>query len=205
MQPRPAVTPRSHAECDSSYIIISGPPCTGKTRLATWLSKELHIPYFERDQIMTIILEKLGAGNRVWKKRVSAASYRLLYYFTEILFAEHTAFIVESCFRPADDSSHFRQLQSTYSFWPIQIHCTANLQFILDCYRRRSEEGLRHPGWLDDLENLDHVRDLVTEGMYDALTIGGSLFRIKPTEMNEGELTDLLKGIRLIMADIHHA
>src|SRR6188472_2514946 len=97
-------------------VIITGLPGTGKTAFGRFLSRELSMPYLSKDGIKEILFDTLGYSDREWSRKLSVASYELLYYFVEQELAAGRDFVVESNFRADVAGPKFSSLQATYGF-----------------------------------------------------------------------------------------
>ena len=76
-------------------IIISGPPCTGKTTLAEKIAAKFRLPLINKDGIKETLFDTLGVGDRGWSSKLSVASYALLHYMAESVVKAGTSLIVE--------------------------------------------------------------------------------------------------------------
>ncbi len=106
-------------------IIISGPPCSGKTALGGWLAQQLTIPLFHRDAFKEVLFDSLGWSDLEWSQKLGGASYSLLYHTIEALLRAEGSMIVESNFDPQFDTQRLRDLAGRYPFLPLQIRCMA--------------------------------------------------------------------------------
>src|SRR6185295_11094805 len=99
-------------------IIISGPPCSGKTMLGGWLAQELKIPLFHRDGFKEVLFDSLGWTDLEWSQRLGGASYSLLYHTAEALLRAECSIIVESNFDPQHDTRRLRDLAARHPLRP---------------------------------------------------------------------------------------
>jgi predicted kinase len=60
------------------YVIISGPPASGKTTLGRLLAEELGLPYMAKDTIKSALIAELGAVDVAASRRLGAAAMRSL-------------------------------------------------------------------------------------------------------------------------------
>lgn len=134
----------------STYVIvITGHPATGKTTLAHWLAQELELPLIWKDQIKETLLERFGHSTNEWSRKLSEASWTLLYQWVEGLLRANVSHIVESNFSPRHANAHWQTLSKQYTFSVVQIRCETRADLLLQRYRRRIEDGDRHSGHVD--------------------------------------------------------
>lgn len=162
-------------------IIISGPPCTGKTFLAKKIANQLRLPVITKDGIKESLFNDLGWSDRAWSRKLGMASFTLLYYFLESSLAAGVSCIIESNFKPAFDNQRFVALKEKYEFEPFQIMCKTDGEVLFERFKKRSESGERHPGHVDHL-NYDEVKTELLKGSYEPLSIGGNVYEVDTTD-----------------------
>jgi predicted kinase len=176
-------------------IIVSGPPCTGKTDLGRRIAGTFSLPFVGKDGIKETLFDSLGWKDRAWSKKLSAVSYDLLYYFIESQLAAGQSFVVEANFATAPHAERFLSLKQTYPFEPLQIQCVAEGQVLLERFKRRAASGLRHPGHVDDLA-LDELYPILLKGKLDPLEIGGTLYEVDTTHFEAIDYDSLFGMVR---------
>jgi predicted kinase len=164
-------------------IIVSGPPCSGKTTLARRLAGRLNLPFIYKDGIKELLFNRLGTGDLEWSSLLSLASYDLLYYFAEAQLKAGRSLVVEANFRPEKETAKFLALKEKYEFIPFQIQCHTEGQVLLERFRRRAESSERHPGHLDR-SNEPNLQAILLGGRHEPLDIGGSVFEIDTTDFD---------------------
>lgn len=140
-------------------IIVTGPPCSGKTTLARRLAQGMGIALITKDDIKEILFEHLGWKDRLWSKQLGDASIALLYQFAEVMLQSNTSVILESNFHPEQASPKFMEFLNKYSLDFVEIQCTARRDVLIDRLKERAEKRMRHPGhndaqYLQEFENL---------------------------------------------------
>ena len=66
-------------------VVVGGAPASGKTTLATQLSRDLRLPLLARDALKERLMDSLCSPNRARSRELGAASYALLYTMLDTL------------------------------------------------------------------------------------------------------------------------
>jgi len=170
------------ARCGPAWIIIvTGPPCGGKSRLAAGLRQRLDLPLLTKDGIKERLFDALGWGSPEWSEAVNRATNALLLDTAELLLATRRPFIVESNLRPERDGEAFAALQDRWDFAAIQVHCSAQPEALLERFRLRWRAGRRHPGHADDRAE-PAIAESIRAGAYAPMALRGPLVRVDTTD-----------------------
>ncbi|HJT55501.1 MAG TPA: ATP-binding protein [Ktedonobacteraceae bacterium] len=176
-------------------IIISGPPCTGKTTLGKRLANDLNLPFVHKDGIKELLFDKLGWSDRAWSRTLGIASYALLYYFLETQLRAGRSCIVESNFHAEFDREQFLALKAKYDFEPLQICCIADGEVLFSRFKDRAATSERHPGHVESV-NLEEFKQGLLRGRDEVMDIGGTIFEIDTTDFERVDYEGLVEGIR---------
>jgi predicted kinase len=134
-------------------IVVSGPPCAGKSTLAATLAARRGWPLLAKDDYKERIFVHLGAHDRDWSRRVSALAWELLVAEAGRLLAAGCACILEGNLREPQRSA-LAALAPAPQF--VEIRCAARPDVLLARYRARARSARRHPGHAD-LEALPEI------------------------------------------------
>lgn len=176
-------------------IIVSGPPCTGKTTLARRIAGELRLPLVNKDGIKELLFDSLGWSDREWSRKLGIASYDLLYYFLEAQLQAGRSVVIESNFTPEFATARFLALKERYGFEPFQILCKTEGEALLRRFKERAESGERHPGHVDHL-NYEELKQVLLKGHHEKLDIGGEVVEVDTTDFHAIDYEGLLAAIR---------
>ncbi|MBI2411195.1 MAG: AAA family ATPase [Candidatus Kerfeldbacteria bacterium] len=179
-------------------IIITGPPCTGKTTLSKNIAHEFSLPCISKDEIKELLFDSLGVKDREWSKQVGEASFALLFLFVEKLLASGQSCILESDLKPEYDNDTLRQLINKYNVVPFQIQCTTDGEMLFERFKQRSESGERHPGHVDHL-NYEEFKPTLLQGRREPLDVGGYLYTLDTTNFDHIDYQKLFNEIRSIL------
>ncbi len=179
-------------------IIVTGLPAAGKTTLATWLSKQLTIPFITKDPIKEILFDVLGWSDREWSKRLGTASIEIMYYFAQASLMAGGSIILDNPFRPDLASAKMSALARQANAGTIQIICRANPEVAYQRFKQRAEAGLRHPGHLD-MQIMDELK-VSLEDRPLRLDIGGEVIEVDTTDFSAVHYESILAKVKAIIS-----
>lgn len=177
-------------------IIVSGPPCAGKTALGRRLVKALRLPFINKDGIKESLFETLGWKDRAWSQQLGRASSELLWYFAEAQLAAARSLIIESNFDPTFATSRLLALKTKVDFEPFQVQCIAAGEMLFQRFKARAESGERHPGHVDRL-NYAEFQSMLTHPRHYTLEIGGAGVEVDTTDFQQIDYERLIHTVRL--------
>lgn len=178
-----------------TLIIITGLPCTGKTTLGEDLARSLRLPFLHKDGIKELLFDTIGWQDRPWSRRLSAASYGLLFYLAQTLLTAGRSLIVEANFDANAHTAEFVKIKDNCAYTPLQILCYAEGNVLRQRFARRSAEGGRHPGHVDAVLNAE-LESMLLGGRALPLAIGGRLVELDTTDFNRLHMAELLDTVR---------
>jgi predicted kinase len=176
-------------------IIISGPPCTGKTTLGKRLAADLRLPFFNKDGIKEVLFDTLGWKDRHWSRKLGVASYELLYHSVEAILKAGKPLVVESNFANGPATTRFLEMKARYGVETLQIQCITDGEVLFNRFKERAESGERHPGHVD-ATTYDEMRDILLKGRLDPLEIGGPLIEVDTTHFAAIDYAGLLSEVQ---------
>jgi predicted kinase len=131
-------------------VVISGPPCSGKSTLGEVLSRTESIPHFEMDQIRVRLMPE-GPHTRATRR----IAYRAMHMLAEALLRQDQSVIVNACYGHREDREEIEAIARATGarLYLIECHVTAETAIA-----RAADRSGRHPG--TDLTPV-RIRDLV--------------------------------------------
>lgn len=180
-----------------SLIIITGLPCTGKTKLGKRLAEEFRLPFISKDGIKEFLFDNLGWEDREWSKKIGVVSYGLLYHIAELILKAEKNLIVESNFDPKFANKKFLDLKKKYNLVPFQIRCYTDGEILFDRFKKRAESDERHPGHVDSV-SINEWRSILLKEKIKALNVGGEIFDIDTTDFNKIKYDKLFNAIKSV-------
>ncbi len=177
-------------------VVVTGAPCTGKSNIAHPLAEQLSLPLIEKDAVKEQLFDSLGVGGRNWSRRLSRASFDLLYRFAEPALRAGPGCIVEGNFKPAEETQHFNSLIESTGCRAAQIYCHASAGVIRARYAARAAQQQRHPGHVDHLYHPNEMARTVVDGTYAPLDIGGRLIEVDTSGPGAVDIEALAAWVR---------
>jgi predicted kinase len=157
-----------------SIVIVSGPPASGKSSLASRLATDFSLPAITKDGIKETLLDTFGTVDVEDSKRVGRAAWAVLWHTLEAELTAGRSVLLEGNFRADSDDGRLARLAERFAFDAIQVHCFAPVEVLVARYEARI--GERHPGHAD-AERLPGLRDVLDPDLY-VLALAGPLIRV---------------------------
>ncbi len=156
----------------AACIVISGPPCAGKSTLAVAIAGRRGWPLLAKDDYKERVFGHLGAKDRDWSRRVSALAWELLLAEAGRLLAAGVDCVLEGNWRAPQRRALIALVPRPVDCF-VEIRCGARAPILRQRYEARARAGRRHPGHVD----LEALPGLEAEfaGLDPGLPLGGAL------------------------------
>ncbi|HTE42709.1 MAG TPA: AAA family ATPase [Steroidobacteraceae bacterium] len=129
-------------------VIIGGLPCSGKTKLANAFRARCKRPLLCKDEIKERLFDSVGVGGRDWSRRLSVATYEIMFAQAFELANCGLVFAMEGNFREGAHRERFAGLAALGATF-VQAHCRADANLLIERFRQRALSGQRHAGHVD--------------------------------------------------------
>jgi predicted kinase len=179
-------------------VLVTGLPASGKTTIARMLAAALHLPLLSRDAFKETLFDTLGWSDRGWSRRLGGASWALLYQSLEMLVVAGCACIVEANFDPERDAPRLSDLAGRHPFIPVEVHCIADGETLVERFVSRAASIDRHPGHVDQT-TIEEMRSMLLYGEQAPLNIGSAVLTVNTADVAAIDLDGLVSAVRFAM------
>lgn len=176
-----------------TFVVVCGPPCAGKSAVAARLRTSLEWPLLSKDYFKEVLFDSLGWSDRAWSRKLSGASYAVMFNAASELLAAGHSCILEGNFRWPDTARYFTALMTRQQVQHIQVFCAAQADVLVERWRLRIESGSRHPGHVDR-ESAAEIEAELRERPAQPLPIGAPIVTFDSTE-GFSALDDLVRQV----------
>ncbi len=136
-------------------ILVTGLPGTGKSTLARALASRYRIPILRKDAVKEPLLDALGASDRAGSRRLSNASFAVMFALARECLQAGADLILEGNFRPGEHAAEVQGLildsagASSPAVLVAQVLCRATEPVRIARLKARATDPSRHPGHQD--------------------------------------------------------
>ena len=125
---------------NQKLIIVNGPPASGKTNMAEYISRELHIPMFHKDGFKELLSDTMRVVSMQGSRRFDDPSFALLFYISKNLLSNKFSLIIEGNFRPGNDMDEFVKKIKEAGITIVEVFCKAEGELLIERYMKRVAE-----------------------------------------------------------------
>jgi predicted kinase len=195
-------------------VLVSGPPASGKTSFAQYLSDELKLPMMSKDKIKEILFDSVGFDSREQKVALGVGSMDILYLFAEVEMKASKTFILENNF----ENSSFEGISlllKKYQYKAVNVRFICDDDILYDRFYSRNFSADRHPGHVyntsyhsgDSLpqdigipDKESFISSMRSRGMFD-FDVGGKLIEADSTDFSKLSYPELKAQLIIALTD----
>lgn len=131
-------------------VVVSGPPCSGKSRLARRLGRRLGWPVLAKDDFKEMLFDALGTGDSAWSARLSRMAFDLQLSVALEFVRAGGSVVLDGNFTAAAHAGRLDGLAQAGGRL-VQVACRAEPGVLAARRAARARNAARHPGHLDPL------------------------------------------------------
>ncbi len=128
---------------ETTLVIVSGLPATGKTTLARRIGTEFKLPVFIKDDFKETIADSIGVKDSS-VEGLGRASHSILFYIAKQCLENGISLVIEGNFKDTQHTREFIQYLKESRKRIIEILCTAEYSLRLERYKSRKKHPV-HP------------------------------------------------------------
>ncbi len=173
------------------WLIVTGPPASGKTTLARRLAQDLRIPLFEKDVFKEVLYQALGFGDRDWSRRIGMSAVNLLFLTADRMLRIGASLVTESNFYRRLSSDRVGEIADNAKARVVQVHCSAPPDILVERNAARLAPSKLRSGHhvMPSEELLEGVRS----GIWEPLDIPSKTIRVDTSSFFD--YADVLQSI----------
>ncbi|MBW3587918.1 MAG: ATP-binding protein [Actinobacteria bacterium] len=165
------------------FVVVSGPPASGKTTLATAIASELRLPLIAKDTIKDALMEVLPVPDVEASRQLGRAAVRAM---LAVAAASPVGAVVESNFYRSVAGPEIGKLPGRV----VEVFCRCDTEIAASRYHERA--GTRHAGHFDQIRTKEELwNEEVCEPVGDGWPV---------VEANTNELVDVGRLIERLSA-----
>ena len=119
-------------------VLISGPCCSGKSTLASFLSQRLHLPLISKDALKEELFKILPLTDPTWLRQLGEASNQVIFHILEQFVSSNQGGVFESNFSPELHRYNLASILRPHNGVVIEIYCTAKVDILESRFIARS-------------------------------------------------------------------
>lgn len=174
-------------------VIVSGPPASGKSTIASQVAAGLRLPCITKDDLKEELYDSLGKIERTLSRKLGEASMRLMYTVAAKVMDAGVGIVIEANFyRGVSEPDISRMLSLDNA---VLIQCEAPAEELVRRYEERDEDGERHQVH-DDAGKSDDIADDLEQGVYEPLDLDIPMIRVQTSGDADPSVAEIVSRLR---------
>ncbi len=130
-------------------ILVTGLPGTGKSTLARAIASRYRVPILCKDTIKEPLLDRIGAADRAGSRRLSDASFAIMFGLARECLKAGVDLVLEGNFRPGEHEEPLQASMVDFAVEVAQVLCRTTESVRVARLKARAADPSRHPGHRD--------------------------------------------------------
>lgn len=187
---------------ESSLVIVSGPPCSGKTTIGRAITRESRLPFFSKDDIKELLFDQVGWSDRAWSIKLGISSILLLHDITAKMLAAGASAVIESAFHKDLATPIFIELKKSYGCTLLQVHFQTSSSVVMERFQKRANGTERHPGHGQvDATQIEELRRKLESGTWDMQIPGAQLITVDTNKWEDVDIERICSDVNQLLRE----
>ena len=158
------------------WLIVTGPPASGKTTLARRLARDLNMPLYEKDVFKDTLFQSLGVGDKDWSQQVGRSAISLLFAVAHQILSTGSSLVTECNFSTRLSSEQVGEIADNSGARVVQVHCSASPEILVERNAARLASPNLRPG--HHVMTSEELLEGVRSGVWEPLVVASKIVRV---------------------------
>lgn len=182
----------------TTILVFTGLPGTGKTTLSRAVADALGITLIAKDDIKEIMFDNIGWSDKAFSAKLARATFGIMEHITDQHLKNGVSIALESNYSPKLANKIFQNWQNKYSCNIVQIVCQTEVDVLARRHLERQQTN-RHPGHIDtgSVETYKlKFSERVENGEDQPLDINGPVLVVDTTDFSTVNTQEVTKWVK---------
>jgi|GEM_PF-1885909 len=183
----------------AKVIIVSGPPCAGKTTLAEKLAKRFKLPIISRKMIRDLLFNTYDCEDLSIFNKSRQVGFNIMFILIKLFLHRSQSFIIDSAFNSDRSRKKICEFQKKYKFDCLLIDLRATGEVLWSRYQARIKLEQKRQDYFFN-SRLRQIKKLAFRGFTPAPKISGKTIKIDMTNFKKVNYQKIIQEVKAFQA-----